>query len=88
MEFVSVDYELWAVWQREHQDRGWPWFTDVGQRRGAWFPKGGPDGLAAFEQALAQHYQSKTPDERSVGLRPKGPAAPAALERPKKGATA
>ena len=102
MEFVSVDYDMWLLWKACHERRGWPWFTDVGQRRGAWFPKGGPDGLAAFEQALRKYYQAKQPDEtkqpneRSVGLRPKGPAGAlpeagkqdGSQTRSKKGATA
>ena len=81
MEFISIDYDLWDVWQDEHMERGWPWLDDVGERRGAWFPKGGPEGLAAFERALRQYYQpvqSAQSDKRNAGP----------LERYKKGAVA
>jgi hypothetical protein len=36
----------------EHELRGWPWLPDPGGMGGAYFPKGGPRGLAEFEAAV------------------------------------
>jgi DNA-binding Lrp family transcriptional regulator len=47
---VPVDTSQWNDWRACFQQRGWPWLPDPG--RVAYFPAGGPDGLAEFEQAV------------------------------------
>jgi hypothetical protein len=51
-EFVPVGTEAWEAWRLEHELRGWPWLPDPGGMGGAYFPKGGPRGLAEFEAAM------------------------------------
>jgi hypothetical protein len=51
-EFVPIDTEIWEAWRLEHELRGWPWLPDPGGMGGAYFPKGGPHGLADFEAAV------------------------------------
>ncbi len=51
-EFVPVGTEGWEAWRLEHELRGWPWLPDPGGMGGAYFPKGGPRGLAEFEAAV------------------------------------
>mgnify|MGYP001113382811 CR=1 FL=1 len=58
-EFVPIGTETWEAWRVEHELRGWPWLPDPGGMRGAYFPKGGPLGLAEFEAAV------KTGDEET-----------------------
>lgn len=52
MEPVPVDSELFTVWRAEHARRGWPWIPDPGGMRVVYFPRGGPEGLEAFEAAM------------------------------------
>jgi hypothetical protein len=49
---VPVDSELFTVWRAEHARRGWPWIPDPGGMRVVYFPRGGPEGLEAFEAAM------------------------------------
>lgn len=51
---VPVDSDLMAAWKAEFERRGWPWLPDWGGMRVVYLPKGGPDGLGEFEQALAR----------------------------------
>jgi len=53
MEFVPEGGDVWAAWQAEARARGWPDWPRKDGMDGLYFPKGGPEGLAAFEQALA-----------------------------------
>lgn len=51
---VPVDSDMMVAWKREFERRGWPWLPDWGGMRVVYLPKGGPDGLGEFEQALAR----------------------------------
>lgn len=53
MEFVPEGGEVWAAWAAEARARGWPDWPRKDGMEGLYFPKGGPDGLAAFNEALA-----------------------------------
>ena len=53
MEFVPEGSEVWRAWEAEFKARGWPDWPRHEGMKGMYFPKGGPEGLAAFEQALA-----------------------------------
>lgn len=53
MEFVPQDSGQWAAWEAEFKARGWPAWPRRDGMDGMYFPAGGPDGLAAFRQALA-----------------------------------
>lgn len=52
MEFVPREAQVFADWRAEYERRGWMWIHDPGLPRGAFFPRGGPDGLGAFEAAI------------------------------------
>jgi len=52
-EAVRVGSERWEAWRALHDERGWPWLPDVGRVEWVYFPKGGPDGLVAFEHAVS-----------------------------------
>lgn len=49
---VPVGTSLWMQWKDFYARQGWPWLPDPGDQRVAYFPAGGPDGLADFEQAM------------------------------------
>jgi hypothetical protein len=53
MEFVPHDSGQWAAWEAEFKARGWPAWPRRDGMDGMYFPAGGPDGLAAFGEALA-----------------------------------
>lgn len=44
---------LWEAWRDEFARRGWPWLPDMGKQRVASFPRGGPGGLAEFQEAVS-----------------------------------
>jgi hypothetical protein len=52
LEFVHCSTKLDA-WREEFKRREWVWPLKFDQAKGANLPKGGPDGLSAFEVALA-----------------------------------
>lgn len=54
MEAVPVDGPVWGEWRAEFDRRGWPWLPDTGRQAVAYFPAGGPAGLAAFEAAIGE----------------------------------
>lgn len=56
-EQVRVGGDLWKAWEAEHSRRGWPWMPDPGRQEWVYFPKGGPDGLAAFAAAIENEEQ-------------------------------
>jgi hypothetical protein len=66
-EFVPVGCEVWEAWRIEHELRGWPWLPDPGGMRGAYFPKGGPAGLAEFETALRQAQDEAGKGDEETG---------------------
>lgn len=53
MEFVPEGSEVWREWEAEFKARGWPAWPRRDGMDGMYFPAAGPDGLAAFRQALA-----------------------------------
>tara|TARA_Y100000815_G_scaffold169233_2_gene153595 strand:+ start:12045 stop:13328 length:1284 start_codon:yes stop_codon:yes gene_type:complete len=63
MEFVVRDTALFDAWRDEFDARGWPMFKVPDGMNGAYFPKGGPEGLAEWsasaEGASAQHDSMK-----------------------------
>ena len=54
---VEIRSDLFAAWRDEHRRRGWPWLPEPDGLPVVWFPRGGPDGLSAFEQAIGQFAQ-------------------------------
>lgn len=58
MEFVPAGSIMWDAWAKEARARGWPDWPRKDGMTGLYFPKGGPDGLAAFSEALARHSTS------------------------------
>lgn len=54
MEFVPEGCGAWVAWEAEFKARSWPQWPRREGMEGLYFPKGGPDGLAAFTQALAR----------------------------------
>lgn len=53
MEPVPVGSECWEAWRAEHELRGWPWIPGPGALGAVWWPKGGPDGLKVFQEAVS-----------------------------------
>jgi len=53
MEFVPDGGNMWAAWEAEYKARNWPMWPRHDGMKGMYFPAGGPEGLAAFEQAVA-----------------------------------
>lgn len=51
---VPVDSKQMAAWKAEFDRRGWPWLPDWGGMRVVYLPKGGPQGLSDFQEALAR----------------------------------
>ncbi|WP_180901955.1 helix-turn-helix domain-containing protein [Martelella soudanensis] len=51
MEAVPVDSAMWRRWEDWHDQHNLPFVPETGNQRVVYFPKGGPDGLAAFKQA-------------------------------------
>ncbi|MDR7220343.1 helix-turn-helix domain-containing protein [Aminobacter aminovorans] len=52
MEAVPVGLRVWAEWKAEFERRQWPWLPSPGKQPVVFFPAGGPEALAAFEQAI------------------------------------
>ena len=52
MEAVPVGLQTWKAWQAEFERRHWPWLPSPGKQPVVFFPVGGPEGLAVFEQAI------------------------------------
>lgn len=52
MEAVPVGLRVWKEWQAEFERRQWPWLPSPGKQPVVFFPVGGPEGLAMFEQAI------------------------------------
>ncbi len=52
MEFVPADSAVMAAWQAEMRRRGLPDIRLGANMRGLYFPAGGPEALAAFENAI------------------------------------
>ncbi|TXI03949.1 MAG: helix-turn-helix domain-containing protein [Rhizobium sp.] len=51
-EAVPVGSEIYERWREYHDAMNWPFVPDPGAMRVVYFPKGGPDGLLAFERAV------------------------------------
>jgi DNA-binding transcriptional ArsR family regulator len=54
MEPVPAGTDVLAAWKAEFERRGWPWLVEFDHGDVVYCPKGGPDGLSEFEQALAR----------------------------------
>lgn len=52
IEFVPSTGPVYADWRDEYARRGWPWPKGAPGMDGLWFPKGGPDGLKEFNEAV------------------------------------
>ncbi|MEO1989645.1 MAG: helix-turn-helix domain-containing protein [Martelella sp.] len=52
MEPVPVGGDMWNRWEDWHADRNLPFVPETGDQRVVFFPKGGPNGLAAFKRAV------------------------------------
>lgn len=52
MEFVPKGTDVLAAWRQEFEARGWRWLNALDAGDGVYCPKGGPDGLPAFRQAV------------------------------------
>lgn len=52
MEAVPVGLRVWKEWQAEFERRQWPWLPSPGKQPVVYFPVGGPEALAQFEQAI------------------------------------
>ncbi|WP_420406925.1 helix-turn-helix domain-containing protein [Hoeflea sp.] len=66
VEFVPDGTTVWHAWRDEFARRGWP---DLPRREGMdglYMPRGGPEGIAAFEQALAGQSQKTDSGKRDV----------------------
>lgn len=55
---VPVDSSTFAAWLAHDERSGWPRLPDPGRMDVVWFPKGGPAGLAAFEEAAREILNS------------------------------
>lgn len=63
-EFVPVGSAVWSAWEREHAARGWPMLpAPSGNMKGAYFPKGGPEGLEEFERAARLIMAAREEDD-------------------------
>jgi hypothetical protein len=51
---VPVDSQTFAAWLAHDERKGWPRLPDPGRMSVVWYPKGGPEGLAAFEAAAKE----------------------------------
>lgn len=52
MEAVPVGLSMWNAWKAEFERRQWPWLPSPGKQPVVYFPVGGPEALATFEQAI------------------------------------
>lgn len=52
MEFVPRETDVLAAWRGHFAERGWKWLHAFDQADGVYCPKGGPEGLEAFERAV------------------------------------
>lgn len=68
MEPVPVGCATFEAWRVLHEERGWPWIPDPTGLQVVWFPRGGPQGLQAFEAAL--QACAGGPDEGRTGAAP------------------
>ncbi len=50
-EAVPVGSDMWERWRIYHEEQGWPFVPTPAAMKVVFFPKGGPDGLSAFERA-------------------------------------
>lgn len=54
MEPVPAGTDVLAAWKAEFERRGWPWLVEFDHGDVVYCPKGGPEGLGVFEEALAR----------------------------------
>lgn len=63
---VPVGSDLFEEWRSHHEAAGWPFVPDPGSMKVVYFPKGGPDGLAAFEMAARAVVAKERGDEHAA----------------------
>lgn len=61
-EFVPIGTEMFERWRGQYAAMNWPFVPVVGAMQGAWFPRGGPEGLDEFETAARA---AKVAEERN-----------------------
>ncbi|WP_322990308.1 hypothetical protein [Hoeflea sp.] len=58
MEFVPEGTNGWEAWESEYKRRGWPAWPRHDGMKGMYFPIGGPESLAAFEDMLTPQKET------------------------------
>ncbi|TPJ75817.1 helix-turn-helix domain-containing protein [Mesorhizobium sp. B2-6-3] len=58
MAACRVGSDEYRAWKALHDERGWPWLPDPGRQEWVYFPAGGPDRLAEFEQAVRGNHDA------------------------------
>jgi hypothetical protein len=65
MVWVDAGDPLWAEWLAVFERNDWPHVPNVHDLKGAYFPKGGPDGLQAFSVLLGVDWEPAGDEQAS-----------------------
>lgn len=62
MEWVASDGEVYQAWHKHYEACGWPHLPSHDSLNGAWFPKGGPNCLDAFQAFMNNNQRNGASD--------------------------
>ena len=65
-EAVPIGSAMWDRWRAYHEERGWPFVPIPSGMRVVFFPKGGPEGLLAFERAADEAMCMERGDDYAI----------------------
>ena len=65
-EAVPIGSAMWERWRVYHEERGWPFVPTPSVMKVVFFPKGGPDGLLAFERAADEAMCMERGDDYAI----------------------
>lgn len=65
-EAVPVGSDMWERWRIYHEEQGWPFVPTPAVMKVVFFPKGGPDGLFAFERAVNEAMGMERGDDDAI----------------------
>ncbi|MFT4162490.1 helix-turn-helix domain-containing protein [Shinella sp.] len=63
---VPVGSDMWERWRTYHEDQGLPFVPTPAVMKVVFFPKGGPDGLSAFERAASAVMSMERGDDDAI----------------------
>lgn len=65
-EAVPIGSTMWECWRSYHEEQGWPFVPTPAVMKVVFFPKGGPEGLLAFERAADEAMSMERGDDYAI----------------------